>query len=142
MVSPARPVLRVVLDTNVLVSGLLTPLGPSARLIDLAQRREIRLLYDDRMFQEYAQVLRRPHFGFSPSAIDILLEFLEVDGEHIVARPLHSMGVDPSDHPFLETAISGEADLLVTGNRKHFPKTAPRGLKIVAPAEALKQLLV
>ena len=134
-------VLRLVLDTNVLVSGLLTPLGPSARLMDLVQRGEIRLLYDDRMFQEYAQVLRRVRFGFSTSVVEMFLEFPGTDEEHLVARPLPPFGPDPSDQPFLEVAVSGEADLLVTGNRKHFPQHGPRGLRIVAPAGALKILL-
>lgn len=124
-----------------LVSGLLTPAGSSARLIDLAQRGEIVLVYDDRMFQEYTDVLHRPRFGFSSSAVEVFLEFLEAEGQHVVARPLPAMGVDPSDQPFLEAAISAEADLLVTGNRKHYPRHPPAGVKIVTPAEAVKRLV-
>jgi putative PIN family toxin of toxin-antitoxin system len=140
MVSPVRLAARVVLDTHVLVSGLLTPAGSSARLMDLAQRGEIRLLYDGRIFQEYAEALRRPHFGFSLPAVDRFLEFLVTEGELVVARPLKPAGVGPSDQPFFEVAISGAAQLLVTGNRKHFPQLSPKGLDIVSPAEALKRL--
>ena len=142
MVSPLEGTPRVVLDTNVLVSGLLTPAGPSARIVDLAQLGEIRLLYDDRMFQEYAQVLQRPRFGFSPPAVRLLLEFLEDEGEHVVADPLQPMGADSSDQPFLEVAVSGGASLLVTGNRKHYPKHSPPGFRIVSPQEALRLLAV
>ena len=129
------------LDTNILVSGLLTPTGPPARLVDLAQREEIRLLYDDRMFREYSQVLQRPRFGFSPAAVQVFLEFLRTDGEHVVARPLRPIGTDPSDQPFLEVAVSARADLLVTGNRKHYPRRASQDVRIVTPAEALRLLI-
>lgn len=130
-----------VLDTNVLVSGLLTPAGPSARLMDLAQRGELVLVYDDRMLHEYADVLHRSRFGFSSSAVATFLEFIEMEGQHVVARPFPPMGIDPSDQPFLEAAISAEADLLVTGNRKHYPLHPPAGLKIVTPADAMKRLV-
>lgn len=133
--------MRVVLDTNVLVSGLLSPHGPSARLIDLAQDRKIQLLLDDRVFQEYQQVLRRPRFGFSSTAIDLVLEFLETEGERLVANPLPMTGADPSDQPFLEVAVSGQADLLVTGNLRHYPRRPLGELRIVSPREALQLII-
>lgn len=138
--APASSPLRAVLDTNVVVSGLLTPDGAAARLIDLAQRGELQLLYDDRIIREYHQVLRRPRFGFSSHAIALVLEFLETHGEHVVAKPMPSAGADPSDHPFLEVAVSGQADLLVTGNRRHYPQRPPGHLRILNPADALEWL--
>lgn len=132
---------RVVLDTNVLVSGLLTPHGTAARLMDLAQREDLQLLYDDRILQEYRQVLRRPQFGFSGVAVALLLEFIETSGEHVVARPLPLAGTDPSDQPFLEVAVSGAADALVTGNRRHYPKQSAGSVRILSPADALQWVL-
>lgn len=137
----ANPPPRLVLDTNVLVSGLLTPHGVSARLVDLAQREELRVLYDDRILQEYHRVLRRPRFGFSVAAVALLLEFVALNGERVVARPLSPAGADPSDQPFLEVAVSGAADLLVTGNRRHYPRSPVGSVRVVDPAEALRQLL-
>lgn len=124
-----------------LVSGLLTPLGPSARIIDLAQRGEIQLLYDDRILHEYRQVLRRPRFGFSAASIGLFLEFLETEGEHLVARPLRPMSGDPSDQPFLEVALSGQADFLVTGNLRDYPKKQLGPLRVLSPREAVVRLV-
>lgn len=130
----------MVLDTNVLVAGLLTPHGVSARLMDLAQRGELQLLFDDRMLDEYRQVLKRPRFGFSMGSVGIFLEFLESGGERVVARPLPPGGADPSDQPFFEVAVSGQAAALVTGNRRHYPQHPPGLLRILSPAEALRLL--
>ena len=133
---------RVVLDTNVLVSGLLTPVGSSARLVDLAQAGAVQLLYDERMVREHHQVLLRPRFGFSPETIAWFLEFLRVHGEIVIARPLPAASQDLSDQPFWEVAVSGQASLLVTGNAKHYPKHPPEGLHVVTPAQALERLTV
>ncbi|MBI4227251.1 MAG: PIN domain-containing protein [Candidatus Omnitrophica bacterium] len=123
------------------MSGLLTPHGTSARLVDLAQREELRLLYDDRILHEYDQVLRRPRFGFSATTVALLLEFVEMSGERVVARPLPPAGTDLSDQPFLEVAVSGVAELLVTGNRRHYPRHPVGSLRILNSAEALRWML-
>lgn len=140
MVSPVRFAPRVVLDTNVLVSALLVPVGSSARLLKLAERGSITLLYDDRILWEYDQVLRRPRFGFSLPSVEVLIEFLLREGERVIAEIMKPAGADPTDQPFFEVAFSGGAELLVTGNRKHFPQNPPQGLRITGPAEALKRL--
>jgi len=54
----------IVLDTNILVSALITPFGKAARVLDLVIRGDIRILYDDRILSEYREVLLRPKFGF------------------------------------------------------------------------------
>ena len=77
----------VVLDTNILVSALLSPFGPPARVLDLALTGEVQLAYDDRLLAEYHEVLARPKFGFTPSDVADLLEYLIVSGEPVTASP-------------------------------------------------------
>jgi putative PIN family toxin of toxin-antitoxin system len=131
---------RVVLDTNVLVSGLLTPVGAPGRILDLLLAGEIALLVDDRILGEYRIVLRRPKFSFPHADILSVLEFLESECELVPAAPSDSSLPDPDDLPFLEVAISGRAESLITGNLRHFPPPIRRGLAfpIQSPAEFLR----
>ena len=127
--------MRLVLDTNVLVSGLLRAQGPPGRIVDSLLRESFQALYDDRMLAEYEAVLARPKFAFDPRGVGVFLAFLCETGERIVAPPLDLHCSDPNDQPFLEVAVEALADALVTGNRRRFPQRRP--IRIVAPAELL-----
>ena len=107
--------MRVVIDTNVLVSGLLSPFGPSARILDLVLLGELTPVFDDRILAEYREVLARREFGFDPEDVRQLLHFFEVEGERVTAPPLAVTLPDPDDLPFLETAVAAGADALITG---------------------------
>jgi putative PIN family toxin of toxin-antitoxin system len=127
---------RVVIDTNVFVSGLLNPYGPPGRVIDLSIAGEFVVLFDDRILGEYRAVMHRPRFGFHPGDVQALLDFLESEGEPVVARPSKLRLDDPNDLPFLEVAMTGAADALVTGNVRHFkPKSGRHGVKVLTPAK-------
>jgi len=133
--------MRVVIDTNVMVSGVLNPHGPPGRIIDALLSETITVLHDDRILAEYREVLFRPAFGFARSDVETLLEFVESAGEHISAGPLSLVLPDPHDLPFLEVAISGRADALITGNGKHFkPRRGHHRMPILAPADFLRRL--
>lgn len=124
----------VVLDTNVLVSALLSPFGPPARVLDLLLAGELGVAYDDRLLAEYRQVLARPRFGFDAQAVADLLDYLVAAGQPVVARPLPVSLPDPADLPFLEVAPTAGA-VLITGNRRHFPPEARGEVQALSPAE-------
>lgn len=129
--------MKIVLDTNVLVSGLLSPFGPPARILQLLISVALNICYDARIMAEYRDVLSRPKFGFDQNAVQCLLDFLRQSGEAVVGVPLSKSLPDKDDEIFLEAAISGKADALVTGNLLHFPKNLCSGVKILSPAEFL-----
>lgn len=112
--------LRIVLDTNVLVSGLLNPRGAPGRIVDLLLTGEVQILYDDRILAEYSEVLRRPRFGFEERDVRRVLDYLTFSGEAVTGLPLSVEAPDEDDLPFAEVAVSGRADALVTGNPGHF----------------------
>jgi uncharacterized protein len=139
--------MRIVLDTNVLVSGLISPHGPPGRLVDMVVGGSLAILVDDRILREYAEVLTRPRFGFDRATalqfVALLAEAAErVDASHVaISLP------DSDDAPFLEVAVAGSADVLVTGNARHF-KTRDKGARdkgvkipIVDPATALVEIM-
>jgi putative PIN family toxin of toxin-antitoxin system len=131
--------LRIVLDTNVIVSGLLNPEGNPGRILDLALAGEITLLADDRILAEYRAVLRRPKFGFDSADVSGFLEFLESQSERVVAIPLRSKLPDESDRAFLEVALAGAAEALVTGNVRHYRVARVGRLPIDSPAEFVRR---
>ncbi len=131
--------MRIVLDTNVLVSGLLNPNGVPAQVLASIRSGKVTVLVDERILYEYRNVLRRKKFDFDEGLTDELIAYLDRFGEYIVADPLKINLPDSDDLPFLEVAVSGDADALVTGNKKDFSKS-PKGVRILIPAEFLGSL--
>lgn len=129
--------MRVVLDTNVLVSGVLNPHGPPGRLVDLALAGDLALVVDDRVLSEYQDVLRRPRFGLPARGVDVLVRHLRAAGEAVTARPLAVTLPDADDLPFLEVAAAGAATL-VTGNPRHFrPVRGRHQVRVLSARQAL-----
>src|SRR4030042_2116482 len=101
---------------------------------------DLNFLYDDRILSEYREGLLREKFGFKEYDVDILLEYIETEGIRITAAVSGEPLLDKDDIPFLEVALSGKADVLVTGNKRNFKVKSARGLKILSPEEFLKLL--
>lgn len=127
--------MKVVLDTNVLVAGLLTPHGPPGRVMDLVLRGDVIPCLDDRILGEYRDVLARPKFAFDEDDVDALLDYLRSESVHVVAAPLRVALPDPEDLMFLEVAFAAGADGLVTGNLRHFPARKRVGVRVVTPRQ-------
>jgi len=130
-------VVRIVLDTNVLVSGLLSEQGAPGQILDLLLGSDLQLLHDPRILAEYRAVLARPEFGIAPHTAAAIVRFLEEAGEPVVAGPWPHALPDPDDEPFLAVAHAGRAAGLVTGNLRHFPASARAGVRVWSPREFL-----
>lgn len=131
--------MRVVLDTNVVVSGFLNPAGSPGMLVRLAAERILSVCYDARVLAEYREVLLRPKFELSARLVDPFLEQIEAEGFLAGAVPLPRALPDRDDEPFLEIAIAAQAPL-VTGNVRHFPSGSRAGAEVLSPAELLERL--
>jgi putative PIN family toxin of toxin-antitoxin system len=129
--------MKIVLDTNVLVAGLLTPFGPCAQIVRMISSGEVTLCHDARILSEYDEVLRRPKFRFDMDKVTALLDYIEHSGELVASSPLSDPLPDPDDHPFLEVALACQVACLVTGNLVHFPPKRRQGVKVLSPAEFL-----
>src|SRR5713226_7995943 len=123
--------LRLVIDTNILVSAALKPDGLQRTVLVLAITKPARLYVTEAVLAEYREVISRPE-----------LKIRRGPREHLVS-PAHALQVarDPGDDKFLECADAARADYLVTGNQRHFPKfwkktkviTSREFISIVAP---------
>jgi len=93
---------KIVLDTNVLVSGLLTPFSPSGEIVRMVFSGGLTVYIDARILAEYKDVLHRPKFKFNKDHIGILLDFIKQYGQVTSSLPLKNRLPDPDDEPLLE----------------------------------------
>ncbi|MBD0319423.1 MAG: putative toxin-antitoxin system toxin component, PIN family [Gemmatimonadetes bacterium] len=131
--------MRVVLDTNVIVSALLSPAGAPGRVLDLLSTGRIVALYDDRMLGEYRDVLPRPGLKLSDAVVGATLDFIRREGLLVLAPPLRVDLPDPDDRAFIEVAAEGGAVAIITGNIRHFAAAcALVGVPAMTPAEFIR----
>jgi len=130
----------VVLDTNVLVSSLLSSKGPPAKILDLILGDHIVVAYDDRILGEYEEVLARPELRISPDKTLAVIDHIEVAGQYIESKALPTEGyTDPDDIMFAEVFITSEADALVTGNLRHYKPLLKQDRLVLSPAQFLEK---
>ncbi len=131
--------MRVVLDTNIIVSACLTPEGSPATIVELVLVGAISLVVSESMLTEYREVLARPKFSRHLGRIALLLEGIADVAISVQPGSTLSVCPDDADNRVLECAVAGGADVLVTGNLKHFP-TAFETVRIRSPRDFLVDL--
>lgn len=129
-----------VLDTNVLVSALVSKEGPPAKVWEALGAGRYLLAYDPRILHEYQRVLTRPKFGFTAREVADLFGVIARLGEIVMPAAALPPLPDPGDTPFLEVAASTPDKVLVTGNGKHFVRAIRHGVSVFSPREALTML--
>ena len=130
--------MKIVLDTNVLVSGLLKRGGNPGEIVALVLGGAVQTCHDTRILAEYAEVLSRPRFRFDPHHVRAVLSKIRADGLSVRPRIFVRGLPDADDAPFLEVALSCGADYLVTGNIAHFPPERHHGMAVVTPAQFIQ----
>jgi len=128
---------RVVLDTNVVASAVMTAHGACAQIINLLADGAFEACADDRILAEYDSVLHRPQLRIVPEDASVLLELIRSIADPVAAVPLPVQLPDPDDAPFLEAAAASES-LLVTGNARHYPRSSRAGVVVLTPREFLE----
>jgi putative PIN family toxin of toxin-antitoxin system len=132
--------LRVVLDTNIIVSALLTDQGLPALILDLAISRRIQLFYSQALMSEYEEVLSRRRFDFPPKKVKKTLAEIKRAGIDIFpTQTIILITEDPKDNRILEASQTAQAHYIITGNRKHFPFQKFKKTRIVSPREFLER---
>lgn len=138
-------IMRVVLDTNIVISGLYSKRGASYYLLQAALSGKLSYVVPPLIAFEYeGEIDQKIEEGFLKTAkrdykriLDALFAMAEIVWKPVQIRPILS---DPSDDKILECAISGDCTHIITFNKKHFPTkvTAPWGIKVMTAGEFLK----
>ena len=133
--------IRVVLDTNVVVSGSLIADSLPASILDLAAAKKILTIVSAPILAEYEEVLRRPRLKLSSARIDAAIDLIRTTSLVVTPPRTLSISRDESDNRFYECAEAGKADFIVTGNTKHFP-VHHKQTQIVSPGEFIALVAV
>ena len=136
-----RPGPRVVLDTSVFISAVLFG-GPPSRLVSLWQHEELAYLVSSEVLKEYLRVLSYPKFRLTRNDIKSLIEVEVIPySEPVKIRTrLRIIDQDPSDNKFLELAVDGKTDTIVSSDRHLLDLAVHEGIEIISVAEFLKRL--
>lgn len=134
----SREVYKAVIDTNILVSALLSTSAESAVTIVVNKifTTELLPVYSSAIMSEYEQVLHRAKFKFPLEKIERLLEMIRFCGIEVHAQVSKIKLPDEDDRCFYDAAKTEGVDYLVTGNKRHFPDEN----FIVTAAEYLKAI--
>jgi putative PIN family toxin of toxin-antitoxin system len=133
--------LRLVIDTNVVVSAALKPEGLQRTVVLLAMTKPALWYVSDAIVSEYAMVLARPELKIRRNLRHQLLQLIRNHTRVVSPSRLAQVTSDPADNIFVECADAARADYLVTGNQRHFPKfwkttkiiTSREFLSVIAP---------
>jgi uncharacterized protein len=113
--------MRIVLDTNVLVSAVIRPTGGLGRMLKHLRDGDYTLLYSQSSLTELVDVLMRPaiqaKYGITPADVEAVVVLVLLRGEAVVVTRRITACRDPKDDRFLEVAVAGRADALVTGDK-------------------------
>jgi uncharacterized protein len=126
--------LRLVIDTNVLVSAAIKPAGLQRTVFLIAISKPARMYVSHPILEEYSEVLDRPELRIRKGLRLQLLQLIKNHGHTVVPTRQLVVTTDPADNIFLECADAARADYLVTGNQKHFPRFWKK-TKVVTPRE-------
>lgn len=128
--------LRLVLDTNVVVSAALKPEGLQRTVVLLALAKPVHWYVSQPILSEYGLVLARPELKIRRNLRQQLLQLIRNHVRVVVPSRLTTVTSDPADNMFVECADAARADYLVTGNPRHFPKFW-KNTKIISTSEFL-----
>jgi putative PIN family toxin of toxin-antitoxin system len=113
--------LKLVLDTNLIVSAHLKTHGLERKVLNLALASQVTFFITPEIFAEYREVLAREKFDIDPLLLKASLRLIKQKARTVRSKRAVTASPDPDDNKFLECAEAAGADYLVTGNKRHFP---------------------
>jgi len=134
---------RILLDTNVLVSALLSADGTPGQVLDAIRRNRHILVSSSYLTEELRSVCGRKHLRgrISQEEVDALIYNMEAIGIVAADLPQVDLSADPKDNPILATALAGGADLIVSGDKSHMQSLGHvQDIPILSPRDALECL--
>jgi putative PIN family toxin of toxin-antitoxin system len=133
--------MRVVIDTNIFISALIRPLGNPGKIIAHWRNGGFKLLYSDSLVDEWLAVLSRPRirdkYHITDEDIKTILMLILQHGETVITDRKITACRDPKDNKFLEIAVAGQTDMIVTGDKDLLVLNPFENIPIVTPTNFL-----
>jgi putative PIN family toxin of toxin-antitoxin system len=136
--------MRAVVDTSILVRAIIRPQGTVGPVLLRLRRSEYTLLYAQSLLEELVDVLDRPRlrekYRLSEQDIWTVVGLILLRGEAVAPTKRITACRDPKDDKFLEVAVAGKADVIVTGDQDLLVLHPYAGIPIVLPSTFLRML--
>jgi putative PIN family toxin of toxin-antitoxin system len=136
--------IRAVVDTNVVVSGLIKPDGPCGRILRALRERDFVIVVSAELLKELSAVLQYPKiqtkYGIDRTVREALFALIALRGDLVTAAEPVSVCRDSDDDRILEAALAGQADFIVSGDADLSGLKRFRGVRIVSPKGFLKSI--
>lgn len=136
--------IRAVVDTNILVRAIIKPVGTVGPVLRRLRDGAYVLIYSEPLLTELVDAVNRPRikdkYGVTPEDIETLMAFILLRGEAVVPTRRITICRDPKDNMFLEAAVDGKADMIISGDDDLLKLNAFEGIPIVTPTEFLAKL--
>jgi putative PIN family toxin of toxin-antitoxin system len=135
---------RVVVDTNILISAVIRPLGTVGLVLRHLRDGHYILIYSEPILTEIVDVLNRPtirdKYGLTQADIETIIGLVLLRGEVIIPKRRITVCRDPKDNMILEAAIDGSADMIISGDQDLLSMRTFEGIAILTPAEFIGHL--
>jgi len=136
--------MRVVVDTNILVRAVIKPDGSVGPVLLRFRRGDYTLLYAQSLLEELIDVLNRPRirakYHLTDDDIKTVVGLILLRGEAVTLQQPITICRDPKDNKFLEVAVDGQADIIVSGDEDLLTLHPFRGIPILSPRDFLSEL--
>ena len=136
--------MRVVIDTGVLVSGLIRPRGTTGEVLLALRDGKFTVLYSNETIMEIIDVLGRDKFRLKyhilPGDVSALINLIRLRGEAVIPKQRVADCRDPKDDKYLDVALAGEVDYLISGDLDLVSMNPYRSIPIITPAEFLAMI--
>lgn len=136
--------MRVVVDTNILVRALIKPSGTVGPLLLRLRHRNYTQLYSQALLEELIDVLKRPRisrkYGLTDADIRTVISLILLRGEAVTPSQTITACRDPKDDKFLEVAVTGRADVIVSGDEDLLVLNPFQSIPILPPVDFFDML--
>jgi len=134
--------MKVVLDTNVFISGVFYS-GPPYQILKAWREGRISLLISDEIFAEYQRVGELLSNKFPKVDLGPFLELLAINTEFVTPKKLHNpVCEDPDDDKFFACALAGQSQLIISGDKHLLKVSEYKGIKVLRPRKFVDDYLV
>lgn len=133
--------MKVILDTNVIISGIFFS-GPPSLILDAWHNGKLKLVISKEIFDEYSMVIERLSIKYPGIDVDRILELIAIQSKSVITKTINSdICQDAADIKFIECAFASNTKVIVSGDKHLLDLTGYNDIEVICPAEYVSKYL-
>lgn len=133
--------MKIILDTNVLISGIFFK-GPPSQILKLWREKRLELIVSEEIFEEYTLVCKRLHAKYSNIDIDEIIDLVAMNAHFYQEAEINTpITLDPDDDKFIKCALAGDVKIIISGNKHLLDVNGYQGIEVISPSGFIKKYL-